>query len=252
MTIITGTDRSYWQCCGLNHYDWPDLRRKEIAILLKSVLCFKNHLYVWWKFFLTKEAGRLNEKLTLCIPDSGIHYKTLNWGQFVLILLKFPVKCFEALWLWGILSEIQSATQSDSFAIKSLPKPLKCGEFDNMLQIGSFTPHSQLIFLSTTLSFYHFINPEHLEYYPLWSLYVQCTSKISKRSLIFLTPHKILFTPLATWQLQQLPKTSPMLPPIQIWRTEAPLKKHSTRKHIQKHRASKEAHREPPFPFFSK
>ena len=124
----------------------------------------------WWK--RQGDWTRNVQKLTLCIPDSGIHYKTLNWGQFVLILLKFPVKCFEALWLWGILSEIQSARQSDSFAIKSLPKPLKCGEFDNMLQIGSFTPHSQLIFLSTTLSFYHFINPENLEYYPLWSLYV--------------------------------------------------------------------------------
>ena len=83
------------------------------------------------------EAGRLNKKCSethvVYILDSGIHYKTLNWGRFVLILLKFPVKCFEALWLWGILSEIQSAPQSDSFAIKSLPKPLKCGEFDNML-----------------------------------------------------------------------------------------------------------------------
>ena len=205
---------------------------------------------MWWQLYLRDWTRNVQKLTLLCIPDSGIHYKTLNWGRFVLILLKFPVKCFEALWLWGILSEIQSAPQSDSFAIKSLPKPLKCGEFDNMLQIGSFTPHSQLIFLSTTLSFYHFINPENLENYPLWSLYSVHTSKSSKRSMIFLTPHKTLFTRLETWQLQQLPKTSPMLPPIQIWRTEAPLKKHSTWKHIQKHTASKEAHWEPAFPFF--
>ena len=107
--------------------------------------------------------------------------------------------------------------------------------------------------LTINLSVNHII---FLSLYQPWKLRILPTlvsvrtSKSSKRSLIFLTPHKILFTRLATWQLQQLPKTSPMLPPIQIWRTEAPLKKHSTWKHIQKHTASKEAHWEPAFPFF--
>ena len=107
--------------------------------------------------------------------------------------------------------------------------------------------------LTINLSVNHII---FLSLYQPWKLRILPTlvsvrtSKSSKRSLIFLTPHKILFTRLATWQLRQLPKTSPMLPPIQIWRTEAPLKKHSTWKHIQKHTASKEAHWEPAFPFF--